>query len=206
MPPVNQDAELHAARSSMIKQRIECGADGAPGEQHIVHQDDTLVLDIETDVGFLNHRLGAQGGKIVPVKGDVQGAYRNRGALHALDDFSQALGQRHASSADAHQPQPLEAAILLHDFVGKANQGALDFRSRHQLRLLTQPAFRRRTLRCHKRLHHTWTHPCSARMFAEVAPPSRRLYGGHPARPSAGKMPALLRSDRVRSNLDAHSL
>ena len=44
----------------------------------------------------------------------------------------QALGERHTATLDAHQGNVLAAVILLDNFVGQANEGALDLGSRHQ--------------------------------------------------------------------------
>src|SRR5580698_4980912 len=49
MATVNENCELHAARTAMIKQGIESGADGAAGIEHVVAQHHVAVVYIKPD-------------------------------------------------------------------------------------------------------------------------------------------------------------
>lgn len=69
---VDQDRELNRARAAQVTQCVEGGADGAPGEEHIVDQDDERVLDTA-----LGHRGAFQramrfAAQIVAVERDVE--------------------------------------------------------------------------------------------------------------------------------------
>ena len=92
-------AELDAARASVIEQGVQGGTSGAAGVEHVVHQDDVLVLDVELH-GALAY-LGAMtdGREIVAVEGDVEGANRDFRFLDAAKDFREALGQGNAATS-----------------------------------------------------------------------------------------------------------
>ena len=50
VPPVDQDSEPYPARPPDFGQRIEGGADRAPGEEYIVHQDDLPLSEVKADL------------------------------------------------------------------------------------------------------------------------------------------------------------
>src|SRR6185437_393209 len=71
---VDEREQLHAARASVIEERVEGGADGASGVEHVVDQDDVASGDIEAD-GTGNHGgARAVGGKIVAIEADIEHA------------------------------------------------------------------------------------------------------------------------------------
>jgi hypothetical protein len=43
MAPVHQYRKLNRSRSSEVHQPVESGADGTPGEQHIIYKDNALA-------------------------------------------------------------------------------------------------------------------------------------------------------------------
>ena len=57
MAAIHQHEQLHVARPAEVHQRVERGANRAPGEEHIVDEDDALVIDPEGDVGSLDRGL-----------------------------------------------------------------------------------------------------------------------------------------------------
>src|SRR6266849_7753156 len=151
MGAVNQYAELHLLGTSLAKQGIQGGANGPAGVENVIDQDDVLAGDREPNLGLLHHRFRAQGGEVVAIQSDVQGADRDRSFLDACDHLSQALGNRHSSPADAHQSELGGAVVLLDDFVDQPYQGTLDFGGGHQLRLLAQVGLTGRWFWSHKR-------------------------------------------------------
>ncbi len=69
MAAVDQHQQLHARRAAVIEQRVERGADGAAGVEHVVHQDDVFARDIENGISVaLTTGLMSDGGEIVAVE------------------------------------------------------------------------------------------------------------------------------------------
>ena len=72
MATINQHAKLNAARTAMIEQCVQRRSRGPSGVEHVVHQDDVLVLDIELHGALFHLRAMANGGEIVAIKRDVE--------------------------------------------------------------------------------------------------------------------------------------
>ena len=51
MAAVDQHQQLHPRRPAVIEQRVERGANGPAGVEHVVHQDDVLALHAERNFG-----------------------------------------------------------------------------------------------------------------------------------------------------------
>jgi len=77
MAAVDEDSQLHAARTAVIEEGVERGADGAAGVEHVVHQDDVLAFDAELDVGRTDDGLDADSAEVVAVEVDIEDADRN---------------------------------------------------------------------------------------------------------------------------------
>ena len=88
---INQHQELYPCRPSVIEQGVESGPDGASRVEHVVHQHHILPCHGKLQVALLHQRLGADGGEIVAVQGDVQAADRNLGVLDLADDLGDTL-------------------------------------------------------------------------------------------------------------------
>src|ERR1700690_1530177 len=108
MAAVNQYAELHATGAALREKCVQGGADGSTSEQHVVHQDDILVLNGKADLQFAHHRFRPNGGKVVAIKRDVQGADRNADVFilptDVSDRLAQPLRQWYAATPDPNQP------------------------------------------------------------------------------------------------------
>ena len=74
VPAVDQDRQLHAARAAQVAQRVQCRADRAAGEQHVVHQDDEPAVDAAVGQHRGLQRPDAAQPQVVAVEGDVDGA------------------------------------------------------------------------------------------------------------------------------------
>src|SRR6266481_3822692 len=157
---VDQHAQLNPAGTPVGEKGIECCADGPAREQYVVHQDDVLAFNIQPDLRFLDHGAGAERGKVIAVEGNVQSAHANGRFLDSLDELAQALRDWYAAAPDSDQAQTLGTIIFLNNLVGETNQGALDFRGGHELRLLAQRGLRSRTFSSHDRVHHTRPDRC----------------------------------------------
>ena len=138
MAAVDQHGQLHAARPAMVEERVQRGADGAAGVEHIVADHHVAALHIEADRSRRNHRANAGRGEIVAVKLDIEHARVHGPLFDAGDQLAQPFRQRNAAALDPHQGQILAAVALFHDLVGQAHQGALNLRGRHQPALHSQ--------------------------------------------------------------------
>ena len=76
VPAVHEHGELDARRAAEVDELVEGGADGAPGEEHVVHEHHGAPVDREEDVGALGDGLGGEAREVVPVERDVEGAHR----------------------------------------------------------------------------------------------------------------------------------
>ena len=84
MAAVGEHGELHAVGAPVVEQRLDRGAHGATGEQHVVDDHDGQAGDVEVDVrGVQDGRIGA-GRHIVPVEADVEVAEAHLGVEQIL--------------------------------------------------------------------------------------------------------------------------
>src|SRR5215471_8896511 len=119
MTTIDEHEELNAARTPVVEQSVERCARCASRIEHIVDQDDVLVLDVEL------HLLGAyfgpmpDSGKVVPIERDVERADGDGSLFNPTQDLSQALSQRHAAALDADQTEIVGAVVLLDDLMRK---------------------------------------------------------------------------------------
>src|ERR1700723_332570 len=72
MPAVNQNCQLHAAWTTVIKERVQCGADRAAGVEHVVAEDHVAAFDVDPDGAWSDYRTYAGCGKIISIKLNVE--------------------------------------------------------------------------------------------------------------------------------------
>src|SRR6185437_3542151 len=119
---VDENAELYAARTSVVKKCVHGGTDCASGVKHVVQEDHVFINNIGSQRrGFFYDGVDADCGEIVAIERDIQGAYRHRSFLNLLNQSGQAAGQRNATTLDANQHQIFHAVIFFDDLVGQAN-------------------------------------------------------------------------------------
>ena len=97
--------------------RVQSGARGATREEHIVHQNHGLILDVERDGGL---RRGLHRGRILQVvtmRRDIYSTHRRLHLLDAHDSVRQALGNGEAAALHADQHQSFDAVVALDNFV-----------------------------------------------------------------------------------------
>src|ERR1700757_1892310 len=138
MATIDQNAELHAARTAVGEECVEGGADRTTGKENIVDEDDVFVFDVDSKIRFLYDRSRSEGGQIVTVEGDVESADGNRLLFHPSNELGQALSDRHTTPPDAYQSQVLGAVVFFHNLMSQTNERTLDFGCGHELRLLAQ--------------------------------------------------------------------
>ena len=128
---VDQDGQLDRARPAEVAERVERGADGAAGEQHVVDEDDDLAVD-----------PAAAGCRCARARGRAAAAGRRGtssrrasrpGTLApstARDPRREPGGERHAAGRDAEQDEVVGALVALEDLVRDAGEGPARCRRR----------------------------------------------------------------------------
>ena len=106
------------------EEAIQGGADGAPGVEDIVHQDEMAVVDGDRQVRGPHLGVQAQAAEVVPVVGDVQ----HPQGLGEAQGLVQALGDPDAAGMDADHEGIQDAALgeLGLEDGAHARQGGLD--------------------------------------------------------------------------------
>ena len=127
VPAIDKNRQLNLGGAAHLEKRVDGRPGCAPGIENIVHQHDALARNGKRHGGFIQFglRVGAGGGEIVPVEGNIQHAYGHGLALNGGDFFPDRPGQRLAPAADAHQRYVVAAAVALQYFMGDARQRAV---------------------------------------------------------------------------------
>ena len=133
MAAVDQHQQLHACGASAFEQSVERRADRTTGVEHVVHQNDVFAGDVIRDGGRIGDRALPDRREVVAVEIDVEFADGDLAAFQILDLFRQALGERHSAAADANEGESIEILGAFENFVGEADESAVDFRRAHQL-------------------------------------------------------------------------
>ncbi len=122
MAAVGEHGELDAGRAAVVEQRLDRGADRAPGEEDVVDDDDRARVDVEVQVRRVDDGRAAAGRDVVAVEGDVEVAERDVDVVQLGDEALQALGEHGAAAVDADEREPLRVAAVLDDLVRDARE------------------------------------------------------------------------------------
>src|SRR3954467_12063968 len=133
MSAVDQDAELHASRTAVVKQCIERGADGPSCIEDVVEQDNVSSGYGKIDLSGVEHRLNADGGQIIAVEVDVENANRHLEAFERGDLLRQPLRQGNPTAAYPDESELIEILGFFQNFMSQPHERAVDFRGTHQL-------------------------------------------------------------------------
>jgi|SRR5208337_3831385 len=128
---IDEHAERDTLGAAKIEEAVHGGADGAAGVENVVHKDQIHAVDAKCNVGRLQDGLGSDIGEVVAIKSDVERADGDINAVNAAHGVGDALGQRHTAAADANESEAFGATAFLHDLVGQALQGPVDFGRGH---------------------------------------------------------------------------
>ena len=112
----------------MIEERVQRGANGAAGVEHIVDQHDIARVHIKADGARQHYRAYVVRGEIVAVEADVQHAAVNRMLLDVRDHPGETLCQGRPSAFNADKAEAVRSGVFLHDFVCQPDEGAIDLR------------------------------------------------------------------------------
>src|SRR5207249_9137685 len=109
-------------------QGIERRPNRAPRVQHVVDEQDLLVVDREGDLGLPDERLRSDRvpDQIVAIQGDVEGAGRDVVPVDVADRAREPLRDRHAAGPDADERELVDAAVAFENLVGDAREGSTD--------------------------------------------------------------------------------
>jgi hypothetical protein len=121
---IDEHRKAYRAGPAIVDERVHRGTDGASGEQHVVHEDDDLVVDREVQRRLANDRRVADTCEIVPVKRDVERAERDGRVLVRADRVAQPDGQDVAARTDTDDGEAGELAVAFDDLVRDPRDGA----------------------------------------------------------------------------------
>src|SRR5262245_11546140 len=83
--PIDEDSELNRARAPEVDDLVESRAHRAACVEHVVHQDEVLLHDVEGDLGRPHDRLVRDRLEVVAVEGDVEDAQGHADLLDRED-------------------------------------------------------------------------------------------------------------------------
>jgi len=124
VPAIDEHRETDRAGPPVVDERVHRGADGASGEQHVVHENDDLVVDREVQRRLADDRRIADAREVVAVERDVQRAERDGRVLVGADRVAQPDGQDVAARADTDDGETGEFAVTFDDLVRDPRDGA----------------------------------------------------------------------------------
>ena len=114
VPAVAQHGEPDARRAPVVEHRLDRGAHGAPGVEHVVDDHDRRAVEREVERRGLDDRLrmrarlAAAQAHVVAVEGDVERADRHLDAADLGEQRREPACQRDAARVDADEREAIE--------------------------------------------------------------------------------------------------
>ena len=124
MTAIDDHRETDRAGPPVVDKRVHRGADGASGEQHVINENDDLVIDREVQRRLANDRRVADTREVVPVERDVERAERDGRILVRADRVAKPDGQDIAARAETDDGETGELAVAFDDLVRDPGDGA----------------------------------------------------------------------------------
>jgi hypothetical protein len=121
---IDEHREADSAGPPVVNECVHRRADGASGEQHVVDENDDLVVDREVQRRLADDRRVADAGQVVPVEGDVERTERDGRVLVRTDRVAKADGQDVAARTDTDDGETGEFAVAFNDLVRDPRDGA----------------------------------------------------------------------------------
>jgi len=112
---IDEHRETDRAGPAVVDERVHRGANGSSGEQHVVHQNDDLVVDREVQRRLADDRRVADACEVVAVERDVE-----RPEWDRRDPDRQDIAAR----ADTNDGETGEFAVAFDDLVRDPGDGA----------------------------------------------------------------------------------
>lgn len=129
---VDEHSELNAARTAVVEERVEGGANGTAGVEDIVAEDNITTFHVAAKSTGGDDGAHIGGGEVVTIELDIEGPGFDGALFDVGDQFAEALGERSPAALDADQGQVFAAVAFFDNFVGEAHQGALNLGGGHQ--------------------------------------------------------------------------
>jgi len=121
---IDEHRETDRAGPAVVDERVHRGANGSSGEQHVVHQNDDLVVDREVQRRLADDRRVADACEVVAVERDVERPEWDRRVLVRADRVADPDGQDIAARADTDDGETGEFAVAFDDLVRDPGDGA----------------------------------------------------------------------------------
>jgi hypothetical protein len=127
---VDEGEEADGGGAAEVHQRVERGAGGPPGVDHVVDEDDPAVVHGERDVGGVDDGLAEPAAEVVAVHRGVEDAEGEADPLGGLDLLAEPLGEVHPARLHPHEGEPLGGlgvvVEVLDDLAGEPVEGAVE--------------------------------------------------------------------------------
>ena len=121
---VDEHGQLDARGPAEVDQLVQGRAHRAAREEHVVHEHHRAPVDGGRNVGALEDGLRPDGGEVVAVEGDVEGAHRRLHPPRLAQARGQAAREGYAARAHAHEHGAADVRVPLQDLVRHAREGA----------------------------------------------------------------------------------
>ena len=124
MTAIDEHRETDRAGAAIVDERIHRSPDGASGEQHVIDENDDLVVDREVQRGLADDRRVADAREVVAVERDVERTEWDGRVLVRADRVAKPDGQDIAARADTDDGETGELAVAFDDLVRDPGDGA----------------------------------------------------------------------------------
>jgi hypothetical protein len=121
---IDEHGKTDRARPAVVDERVHRGTDGAPSEQHVIYENDDLIVDREVQGRLADDRRVADACEVVAVQGDIEGTERDGRILVRADRVAQPDGQDVAARTDTNDGETGEFAVAFDDLVRDPRDGA----------------------------------------------------------------------------------
>ena len=138
MSAIDEGEDLDRSGTAAVDQGVECGAQRAAGEEHVVDHDHDRAVDAprRAAVDIVERGLGDRRTRpVVAMRARIERGDRRRVAAQGLELARDSAGERDATRRDAHQDHRIEHGMALDDLVREAHRDALQGRRIEQLRV-----------------------------------------------------------------------
>jgi hypothetical protein len=120
---VYQNSKLNASRAANIGQRIERSAGGAPGGEHIVYQNNYTIANISRNNRAAYLSSEPPGARVITIQRNIKLSHWHLMTIVVDQGGSNASGQGHSLTVNAHQDNIMRTFVALHYFLRHPRHG-----------------------------------------------------------------------------------